>query len=52
MSFLKQLPPNPGPAEMKLLPILESIPTAKATSCISAPVASHNAEIEFMELIL
>ena len=52
MSFLKQLPPNPGPLFKKYLPILLSIPTAKATSLMWAPVASHKAEIVFIELIL
>ena len=33
-------------------PIRESIPTANATSFTSAPVSSHKAEIEFIELIL
>lgn len=33
-------------------PILESIPTALATSDTSAPVASHTAEREFMLEIL
>ena len=52
MSFLKQLPPNPGPGFKKLFPILLSDPTAFATSVIFAPVASHNAVTEFIELIL
>ena len=52
ISFLKQLPPKPGPEFRKYLPILLSEPTAKATSLISAPVASHIAETEFIELIL
>ena len=52
ISFLKQLPPNPGPAFKKNLPILLSIPTALETSFTSAPVFSHNAETVFIELIL
>ena len=44
----KQLPPNPGLALRNLSPILESDPTAKETSFISAPVTSHNDEIEFI----
>ena len=52
MSFLKQLPPNPGPALRNDDPILLSVPTAIETSLICAPVISHNAEIEFIELIL
>ena len=52
MSFLKQLPPKPGPAFKNLLPILVSVPIAFATSLIFAPVDSHNAEIELIEDIL
>ena len=52
MSFLKQLPPNPGPDSKNFEPILESDPIALDTSLISAPVASHKALIEFIELIL
>ena len=52
MSFLKQLPPNPGPESKNLEPILLSEPIALDTSFISAPVASHNALIELIELIL
>ena len=48
---MKQLPPKPGPAFKKCLPILRSAPTAKETWLISAPVFSHNAVIEFIELI-
>ena len=51
MSFLKQLPPNPGPESRNLEPILESVPIALATSCTSAPVDSQRAAIEFIELI-
>ena len=51
MSFLKQLPPKPGPARRNFSPILESFPTALATSFISAPVDSQIADIEFIELI-
>ena len=43
MSFLKQLPPKPGPQLINLAPILVSLPIALDTSLISAPVASHNA---------
>ena len=49
--FLKQLPPNPGPG-LKLLPILESEPTANETSSTFAPVASHKEATEFIELTL
>ena len=52
MSFLKQLPPQPGPESRNLEPILESLPIALETSLTSAPVASHIALIEFIELIL
>ena len=52
MSFLKQLPPNPGPEFKKYFPILLSIPTAFETLLILASVTSHNAEIELIELIL
>ena len=46
MSFLKQLPPNPGPASKNFDPILLSEPIALATSLTSAPVDSHKAPIE------
>ena len=52
MSFLKQLPPNPGPESKNFFPILLSLPIASATSWILAPVDSHNAEIELIEEIL
>ena len=52
MSFLKQLPPKPGPAFKNLLPILESIPIALLTSMTFAPVFSHKADTELIELIL
>ena len=52
MSFLKQLPPNPGPESRNLDPILLSLPIALETSLISAPVTSQIALIEFIELIL
>ena len=52
MSFLKQLPPKPGDDFRKCFPILVSIPIAVATSSISAPVFSHNADREFIEEIL
>ena len=51
MSFLKQLPSNPGPALRNSLPILLSVPIASETSFILAPVLSHNDDIEFIELI-
>ena len=51
MSF-KTAPSNPGPAFRNLFPIRESVPTARATSLIFAPVFSHKAETEFIELIL
>ncbi|GMR43459.1 hypothetical protein PMAYCL1PPCAC_13654, partial [Pristionchus mayeri] len=51
-SFWKQLPPKPTDAFRNLLPILESNPTACATSLTSAPVASHMAETELMLDIL
>ena len=34
-----------------MLPILESDPIAKETSLISAPVTSHNDEIEFITMV-
>ena len=49
---MKQLPPNPGPESRNFEPILLSEPIARATSLTSAPVASHKALIEFIELIL
>ena len=52
MSFLKQLPPKPGPGLRNLLPILVSVPIACATSLIFAPVDSQRAEIEFIDEIL
>ena len=52
MSFLKQLPPNPGPGFKKYSPILLSFPTANATSFVLDPVASHIAVTEFIELTL
>ena len=52
MSFLKQLPPKPGPEFKNSPPILRSNPTAFDTSLISAPVSSQMAVIEFIELIL
>ena len=50
ISFLKQLPPKPGPEFKNSLPILESIPIALETFSILASVTSHNAETEFIEL--
>ena len=38
MSFLKQLPPNPGPESRNFDPILVSLPIALETSLTSAPV--------------
>ena len=52
MSFLKQLPPKPGPALRNSDPILLSKPIALETSVIFESVNSHKAEIEFIELIL
>ena len=52
MSFLKQLPPKPGPESRNLEPILVSEPIARETSLISAPVDSQRALIELIELIL
>ena len=52
MSFWKQLPPKPGPALRKYLPILLSKPIEFEISVILAPVTSHNADIELIELIL
>ena len=52
MSFLKQLPPKPGPEFKKYFPILLSEPIAIDTSLISAPVDSQIAETELIELIL
>ena len=49
---MKQLPPNPGLGDKNLFPILVSWPIAFTTSSISAPVDSHNAVIELMELNL
>ena len=51
MSFWKQLPPKPTLAFRNLGPIRLSVPIHRATSWTSAPVDSHRAEIEFMELI-
>ena len=52
MSFLKQLPPNPGPELRNFEPIRLSEPIARETSLTSAPVASQSAAIELIELIL
>ena len=52
MSFLKQLPPKPGPESRNLDPILLSVPIALDTSRISAPVESQSAAIYLIELIL
>ena len=52
MSFWKQDPPNPTEALRFLGPILESVPTAWATSSTSAPVASQMADMALMEEIL
>jgi len=52
MSFWKQLPPKPTDACRNFDPILESRPTARATSEISAPVASHTADSELILEIL
>ena len=49
---MKQLPPKPGPASRNRDPILLSVPIALETSLTSAPVDSHIAPIEFIELIL
>ena len=51
MSFLKQLPPKPGPDLRNLLPILVSVPIARDTSLTSAPVASQIAATELIEVI-
>ena len=51
MSFLKQLPPNPGPESRNFDPILVSLPIALETSLTSAPVTSQIALIELIELI-
>ena len=45
MSFLKQLPPKPGPDFKNLEPILESFPIASATSLTFAPVTSQIAKL-------
>ena len=42
-------PPKPTLACRNGLPILLSMPMACATSCTSAPVVSHSAEMELME---
>ena len=52
MSFLKQLPPKPGPDDKNLEPIRVSKPTALETSLTSAPVTSQIAEMLLIELIL
>lgn len=50
-SFWKQDPPNPTEALRNLAPIRESLPTAKATSSMLAPVASQMAERALTEEI-
>ncbi len=52
ISFLKQLPPKPGPTLRNLLPIRLSLPIARETSLTSAPVTSQRALIELIELSL
>lgn len=49
MSFWKHDPPNPTDADKNLGPIRESVPTHLETCSTSAPVASHSAEIAFMD---
>src|SRR3954464_15859362 len=51
MSFWKHDPPKPTDAFRNFGPIRESLPIAFATSSTSAPVASHNAEIELIDEI-
>ena len=50
--LFKTAPPNPGPEFKNLDPILLSEPIALATSFILAPVTSHKALIELIELTL
>lgn len=52
MSFWKQLPPKPTLVFKNLGPMRLSVPMHLATSWTSAPVASHSAEMLFIELIL
>jgi hypothetical protein len=49
MSFLKQEPPKPTPALRNLVPMRESVPMARATSSMSAPVASQKLESALMD---
>src|SRR5438045_8296209 len=51
MSFWKQEPPKPTDDLRNFGPIRLSLPIALATSSTSAPVASHNAEIELIDEI-
>ena len=44
--------PNPTEVFKNLLPILESAPTASATSLILAPETSHNDDKLFIDEIL
>lgn len=49
MSFWKHDPPKPTEAFRNLGPMRESVPTHFDTCSTSAPVASHSAEIAFMD---
>ena len=49
MSFWKHEPPKPTLAWRNLGPILGSVPQALEISLMSAPVASHRAEMELTE---
>ncbi|OQC72630.1 MAG: hypothetical protein BWX45_00848 [Deltaproteobacteria bacterium ADurb.Bin002] len=49
MSFLKQDPPKPMPALRNLAPMRLSVPTACATSEMSASAFSQSADMELME---
>ena len=49
MSFWKHDPPKPTEERRNLLPILTSLPTARATSSTSACVTSQSCEIALIE---
>ena len=48
-SFLKQLPPKPGPALRNFGPMRLSAPMTRATSSTSAPVASQRPAMALMD---
>jgi hypothetical protein len=49
MSFWKHDPPKPTEEDRNLGPMRESVPTHLLTCSTSAPVASHRAEMAFID---